>query len=250
MEDHLINILFFCGKQNGAQSWFLIHEARSSSGFSWPPGDPGQIFAVVSRLTFPGDFPRLSTTPGQVLTWNLKADPPAPAPAPAPRHPVSTPERAAAPAPRRSDATTKPRAPVPEPVMADATTKAVEEPQPLAETLKTMRLGEALVFLGVFRRFGCNLDTDREHLQEKHGKIWNTLKHWFFLKCCLEGFCWTTWHGNSPSLGSAEFWGKVIWRSWRARCNYLSGTQQVCHNSAEAFLLYTHIFIYIYIYNM
>ena len=109
MEDHLINILFFCGKQNGAQSWFLIHEARSSSGFSWPPGDPGQIFAVVSRLTFPGDFPRLSTTPGQVLTWNLKADPPAPAPAPAPRHPVSTPERAAAPAPRRSDATTKPR---------------------------------------------------------------------------------------------------------------------------------------------
>jgi hypothetical protein len=53
---------------------------------------------------------------------------------------------------------------------ADATTKA-EEPQPLAETLKTMRLGEALVFLGVFRRFGCKFDTDREHLQEKHGKI-------------------------------------------------------------------------------
>ena len=89
---------------------------------------------------------------GQVLTWNFKAASVSGGfPGfPGPKHPVSTPERAVAAAPREGKAKAKAATPAPQtpqPQAAPAAAAPVEEPivtpkeEVVGETLKTMHLG-------------------------------------------------------------------------------------------------------------
>ena len=89
---------------------------------------------------------------GQVLTWNFKAASVSGFPGfPGPKHPVSTPERAVAAAPREGKAKAKAATPAPQtpqpPAAPAAAPAPVEEPivtpkeEVVGETLKTMHLG-------------------------------------------------------------------------------------------------------------
>lgn len=90
---------------------------------------------------------------GQVLTWNFKAASVSGFPGfPGPKHPVSTPERAVAAAPREGKAKAKaatpaPQTPQPQVAPAAPAPALVEEPivtpkeEVVGETLKTMHLG-------------------------------------------------------------------------------------------------------------
>lgn len=151
---------------------------------------------------------------GQVLTWNFKAASVSGGfPGfPGPKHPVSTPERAVAAAPREGKAKAKAATPAPQtpqPQAAPAAAPApVEEPivtpkeEVVGETLKTMHLG--------FEDMKSCFENE---------KI-NDSKYTF-------SFFWQVFsiiHTVSFWQSSSSHWGKVTWRSWSARSNCSSGS--------------------------